>query len=135
MVPKSLNGASLDIRIPLYSCKIRDFGSKTQVSGGSERTFDSLRPVVAEIPNELNCQSGSENGSVATWLWFNFLGPIARYHLGAQAQALETRFQSPPAHSFWHDCQITQLVVVASQLRRAAVTPISRTGKADCMLS
>jgi hypothetical protein len=31
------------IRIPLYSRKIHDFGSKTQISGGSEWTFDSPR--------------------------------------------------------------------------------------------
>ena len=89
------------------------FWLKTQIPDGSKRTFDSPRPVVAEIRNVLNCQNGSENGSVATWLWFNFLGPIARYRLGAQAQALETGFQSLPARFFWHDCQITQPVVVS----------------------
>lgn len=85
--------------------------SRTEIPGGAKWTFDSPRPVIAEIRNVLNCQSGSENGLVATWLWFNVLGPIARYRLGAQAQALETRFQSLPAHFFWHDCQFTQPVV------------------------
>ena len=106
MGSKSLNGSSVVIRIPLHSRKIRDFGSKTQILGGSEWTFDSPRLSQRHIKSSrlarertgasvLGQVEGSEAADLELKLLNRAIHEIARTHMtpGPHVVTYETASQ------------------------------------------
>jgi hypothetical protein len=86
---------------------------------------DGLRfppPVVVGIRNALKRQTGSENGSVTTWLLFNIVFLLADYTFAALTTPPKLRPQPRPYWFFRHDAQFTQLVVVATRSSPLTVT-------------